>query len=89
MVMVAYTGITLEMPPYSAISRVCRRSYRMPTIKKSAPVEMPWLICCSTEPLRPAEFSAKMPSVQKPRWLTDEYATSFFMSFCISETSAP
>jgi hypothetical protein len=37
----------------------------------------------------PAWFSAKMPSVQKPRWLTDEYATSFFMSFCISETSAP
>src|SRR5689334_20903674 len=30
-----------------------------------------------------------MPSVQKPKWLTDEYATSFFMSFCISETSAP
>ena len=47
------------------------------------PVEMPWLICCSTMPLNPAGFSAKMPSVQKPRWLTDEYATSFFMSFCI------
>jgi hypothetical protein len=70
--MVAYTGITLLMPPYSAISRVWRRSYRMPTIKKSMPVEMPWLICCRTEPLSPAWFIAKMPSVQKPRWLTDE-----------------
>ncbi len=77
------------MPPYSAISRVCLRSYKMPTIKKSAPVEMPWLTCCSTDPVKPAEFSAKIPSVQKPRWLTDEYATSFFMSFCISDTSAP
>ena len=43
--MVAYTGMMFEMPPYSEISRVCRRSYRMPTIKNSAPVEMPWLIC--------------------------------------------
>src|ERR1039458_3450331 len=31
--------MTFEMPPYSAISRVCRRSYKMPTIKKSAPVD--------------------------------------------------
>ena len=38
---IAKTGITFEMPPYSEISRVCRRSYSMPTIKKSAPVEMP------------------------------------------------
>src|ERR1019366_2275513 len=73
-VIVAYTGMTLEMPPYSEISRVCRRSYRMPTIKNSAPVEMPWLICCSTEPLSPSGLRAKMPSVQKPRWLTEEYA---------------
>src|SRR3954462_6635022 len=41
------------------------------------------------EPFNPAWLSAKMPRVQKPRWLTDEYATSFFMSFCIKETSAP
>ena len=53
------------------------------------PVEMPWLICCRIEPEIPAGFSAKMPSVQKPRWLTEEYATSFFQSFCISEASAP
>src|SRR5678815_5914385 len=37
----------------------------------------------------PAGFSAKIPSVQKPRWLTDEYATSFFQSFCINDASAP
>ena len=29
-----------------------------------------------------------MPSITKPRWLTDEYAMSFFMSFCTSVTSA-
>ena len=28
-----------------------------------------------------------MPSMQKPRWLTDEYAISFFMSVCTSVTS--
>ena len=41
MVIVAYAGMTFEIPPYSEISRVCRRSYSTPTIKKSAPVEMP------------------------------------------------
>ena len=30
-----------------------------------------------------------MPSMQKPRWLIDEYATSFFQSFCMSATIAP
>ena len=42
-----------------------------------------------TLPAIPLGFSAKIPKVQKPRWLTEEYATSFFMSFCTSETSAP
>src|SRR5579863_3821580 len=41
------------------------------------------------DPEMPDGFSVKMPSVQKPRWLTDEYATSFFQSFCIREASAP
>jgi hypothetical protein len=27
--------------------------------------------------------------VQNPKWLTDEYATSFFQSFCIRQASAP
>src|SRR5215469_18908260 len=61
----------------------------MPTIRNRAPVEMPWLICCRTDPLRPSGVSTKIPRVQKPRWLTEEYATSFFMSFCISDTKAP
>ena len=34
-------GMTRSRPPYSEISRVWRRSYTMPTIKKSMPVEMP------------------------------------------------
>ena len=29
----------------------------------------------------PAGFSAKRPSITKPRWLTEEYATSFLTSF--------
>src|ERR1035441_9436594 len=53
------------------------------------PVEIPWLICCRIEPEIPAGLRAKIPSVQNPRWLTDEYATSFFQSFCMSEASAP
>ncbi len=36
------------------------------------PVEMPWLICWMMEPAMPAGFSAKMPRVQNPRWLTEE-----------------
>ena len=60
-------GITRSSPPYSAISRVCRRSYTIPTIKKSMPVEIPWLICWMMEPWIPIGFSEKMPSVQKPR----------------------
>ena len=61
------TGMTFTRPPYPAISRVCRRSYTTPTIRKSMPVEMPWLICWITEPEIPCGFKAKMPSVQKPR----------------------
>ena len=36
------------------------------------PVEMPWFTCWIMLPARPLGFSAKMPSVQKPRWLTEE-----------------
>ena len=32
---------------------------------------------------------AAMPRTTKPRWLTLEYATSFFMSGCTIATSAP
>src|ERR1041385_1606152 len=41
------------------------------------------------DPEIPAGFSEIMPSVQNPMWLTDEYATSFFQSFCIRQASAP
>ena len=37
----AKSGTTLAIPPNASISRVCRRSYSMPTRKNSAPVEMP------------------------------------------------
>ena len=61
----------------------------IPTSKNKPPVESPWLIICSTEPVSPWWLSANMPSITKPRWLTEEYATSFFMSFCAIATSAP
>jgi len=61
----------------------------MPTIMNSAPVEMPWLIIWITPPWMPIWVAAKTPSMVKPRWLTEEYATSFFMSFCIIATRAP
>src|SRR5579871_5091728 len=41
------------------------------------------------DPEIPLAFSAKIPRVQNPRWLTEEYATSFFQSFCIRQASAP
>ena len=69
---VAYSGMTLASPPYSAIMRLCRRSYTIPTRRKRAPVEMPWLIICRIEPLRPAWLSANMPIITKPMWLTLE-----------------
>src|SRR3954449_13227010 len=40
------------------------------------------------EPEIPAGFREMMPSVQKPMWLTEEYATNFFQSFCIRQASA-
>ena len=33
---------------------------------------MPWLTMYSTEPLSPAGKKLNIPSMQKPRWLTDE-----------------
>ena len=34
-------------------------------------------------------FRAKIPSITKPRWETEEYAISRFMSFWTSVTIAP
>ena len=42
-----------------------------PTKMKSAPVEMPWLTICKMAPLTPVVFMLKMPSMTKPRWLTE------------------
>jgi hypothetical protein len=44
-------------------------------------VERPWLTICSTLPSRPSGERANIPSITNPRWLTEEYAMSFFMSF--------
>ena len=82
-------GTTAFRPPYSAINRVWRRSDSMPTTRKSPPVLTPCAIIWYTAPCRPLALSAQMPRTTKPRWLTDEYATSFFMSGCTIATSAP
>ena len=37
----------------------------------------------------PIWVNEKIPSTTKPRWLTEEYATSFFMLGCTMATSAP
>ena len=69
--------------------RVCVLSYTIPTRRKSPPVESPWLMDCRIPPWMPALFSAKRPSMTKPRCATDEYATSFFMSFWTIATIEP
>ncbi len=58
-------------------------------MRKSPPVETPCASIWYTAPWTPLTFSAQMPSTTKPRWLTDEYATSFFMSGWTMATSAP
>ncbi len=40
-------------------------------------------------PLLPSGVRLARPSVTKPMWLTDEYATSFLKSVCAMATSAP
>ena len=37
----AMPGVTRARPPMSAISRVCVRSYRIPTTRNSNPVDNP------------------------------------------------
>ena len=50
----------------AAARRACRREGTAP------PVEMPWLIITISAPWTLCSVSAKMPSITKPRWLTDE-----------------
>ena len=82
-------GMVVHKPPIREISRVCIRCCSTPAIMNNPPVLMPWLTIWTIPPVIPCMLSAKMPSMTNPRWLTDEYATSFFTSFCFSETSAP
>ena len=45
--------------------RSCRRGGTAPRC------ETPWLIICKNAPCTPSTVSAKMPSITKPRWLTE------------------
>ena len=85
----AKIGATFWSPLNCAISRVWRRSLIIPTMRKRAPVDTPWLIICITLPLAALLVKANVPSTMNPRWATDEYATSRFRSFCTVATMAP
>ncbi len=61
----------------------------MPASMKSPPVATPCASMTKTAPFRPAVVKLKIPSTTNPRWLTEEYAISFFIFGCTSETSAP
>ena len=50
---------------------------------------IPWLTIWRIAPFMPAVWNMKMPSVTKPMWLTDEYATSFLRSGWTRATIAP
>ena len=52
-------------------------------------MESPWFTIWTMPPTSPWGVKVKSPSMTKPRWLTDEYATSFFMSGCTVDTQAP
>ena len=41
-------------------------------MKNSGATTSPWLTICSSAPCAPCGFSAKIPSVMKPSWATDE-----------------
>ncbi|MNF18944.1 hypothetical protein D3C80_2233540 [compost metagenome] len=49
--------------------------------RNMAPETKPWAIICTRPPETPRSLKMKKPSVTKPMCATDEYATSFFMSF--------
>ena len=53
------------------------------------PVATPCASITNTAPFSPAAVKLKIPSTTNPRWLTEEYAISFFRFGCTSETSAP
>ena len=50
---------------------------------------MPWATIWSIAPCMPCCWKMKMPSVTKPMWLTELYATSFFRSGWTRATIAP
>ena len=82
-------GITEASPPMLPRSRVCVRSYTIPTSRNRAPVASPWFTIWSTPPVTPCCVNANTPSTTKPRCETDEYATSRLMSVWISAFTAP
>ncbi len=82
------TGITFARPPNSAMMRVCRRSYNMPSRRNMAPVDAPCDSITMSAPCTLWSVNANTPSTTKPMWATDVYATSFFASGCTAATQA-
>ncbi len=60
-------GIWRASPPYADSSRVCPRSYTMPTSRKSPAATSPWLTIWITAPWMPARSRLSRPSITYPR----------------------
>ena len=69
---VASTGARKAIPPISRMSSEPARSARTTKISISGTITRPWLTVCSSAPSAPSRRRAKMPSVMKPSWATDE-----------------
>ena len=70
---VASTGARKASPPMSRrSSEPPARAASSQTMKNAGATTRPWLTACRTAPCAPCALSAKMPSVMKPSWATDE-----------------
>ncbi len=82
-------GACSSRPPRRDSSRVWKRSFTEPAMKKSIPVMRPWATMPNMAALMPKSVRVAMPSITKPMWATDEKAMSRFMSVWARQPRAP
>ncbi len=58
-------------------------------MKNSGTVTRPWLTICSSAPCTPSWLRAKIPSVMKPIWATEENATTRRASGVVNAIAEP
>ncbi len=91
----AAKGILRNNPPRREISRVCVRSYTIPTIAKKRAVMTPWENICipaPTSPFRaftPAAATAANPIMTSPMCETEEKPMTYLKSVWIMAINAP